>query len=301
MVPRRLVSMPLRIRNRTYGPAATPIVMGVLNVTPDSFSDGGRFQPLDAAVTRALEMIDEGAGIIDIGPESTRPGASPVPEAAQIDRAVPVIEAIRERNGEIPISIDTTRAAVARAGLAAGADMVNDISALRDDPDMAKVVADAGIPIVLMHMRGTPADMQRHGGPPYDDLIGDIGAFLDERREAAVASGIEPSQIVFDPGIGFGKRLEHNLIILRDLDRIVRLGQPVAIGASRKSFIGQVLGISDPSRRDAGSVACAALAVAAGAAIVRAHEIRATAEVVRIAAAVRRVGDPASPNRTSTR
>jgi len=293
--------MQLRIRHRTCDPAVTPIVMGVLNVTPDSFSDGGRYAARDAAVRRALAMIDEGADIIDVGPESTRPGATPVSEPAQIARAVPVIEAIRERIGAIAISIDTTRAAVARAALVAGADLINDVSALRDDPEMAEVAAEAGVPIVLMHMRGTPADMQLDGGPHYDDLIGEITAFFEDRRRHAVAAGIDPSGIVFDPGLGFGKRFEQNLMILRELHRLVSLGQPVAIGASRKSFVGRILGIDDPLRRDSGSVACAALAVAAGVAVVRAHDVRATVEAVRVAAAIRRWDGPRESFRGSSR
>lgn len=261
--------------------------MGVLNVTPDSFSDGGAYLAPDNAVARALQMIDEGAGIIDVGPESTRPGvAPPVSANEQIARAIPVIEAIRVANADIPISIDTRLAAVAKAALAAGADMVNDVSALRADPAMIEVVAASGATLVLMHMRGTPADMQAGGGPDYDDVIGEIAAFLDERRQYAADHGVDPTRIVLDPGIGFGKRVEHNLLILRHLDRFVALGQPVLVGASRKSFIGHTLGIEDPKDRLAGSLACAAMAAMAGAAIVRAHDVRTTVDVVRMCAAV---------------
>ncbi len=261
--------------------------MGVLNVTPDSFSDGGAYLAPDNAVARALQMIDEGAGIIDVGPESTRPGvAPPVSANEQIARAIPVIDEIRAANADVPISIDTRLAAVAKAALAAGADMVNDVSALRADPAMIEVVAASRATVVLMHMRGTPADMQAGGGPHYYDLVGEIAAFLDERRQYAADHGVDPPRIVLDPGIGFGKRVEHNLLILRHLDRFVALGQPVLVGASRKSFIGHTLEIEDPKERLAGSLACAAMAAMGGAAIVRAHDVRATVEVVRMCAAV---------------
>lgn len=262
--------------------------MAVLNVTPDSFSDGGDHFALGDAVEHARHMIAEGADIIDVGPESTRPGAQPVPEAEQIARAVPVIKALRASGDEIVISIDTRVASVARAALEAGADMVNDVSALRDDAAMADCVAASGAAVVLMHMRGRPADMQTGGGPRYDDVVSEIATFLEERKRYAVSRGIDASRIIFDPGIGFGKRVEHNLLILRHLHRIVALGQPVMVGASRKSFIGQILGSDIPKQRMAGSLACAVVAVLAGAAIVRAHDVRATVEAVRICAAVRR-------------
>lgn len=261
--------------------------MGILNVTPDSFSDGGEHLTRNDAIACALGMIADGADIIDVGPESTRPGAQPVPAAEQIARAVPVIQAVRARNDRIAISIDTRLAPVAGAALEAGADIVNDVSALRDDPEMVEVVVSSGAAVVLMHRRGTSAEMQREGGPHYDDVIGEITDFLVRRREYAVTCGVDPARIILDPGIGFGKRIEHNLSIMRHLDRFVALGQPVMVGASRKSFIGQVLGIEDPTQRDAGSLACAAVAVMAGVSIVRAHEIRSTVETVRLAAAVR--------------
>ena len=264
----------------------TPLVMGVLNVTPDSFSDGGRYLERDCAIARAIEMIDEGADIIDVGPESTRPGAEPVPAADQIARAIPVIEVLRAGKHPVRISIDTRLASVAEAALQAGAHLVNDVSALRDDPRMAEVVAESGATVVLMHRRGTSSDMQDGGGPHYDDVVSEITVFLDDRRRFAVAQGIDPSRIVFDPGIGFGKRAEHNLMILRHLDRLVALGQPVMVGASRKSFIGSVLGLVDPATREAGSLTSAVIAILAGAAIVRVHEVRSAAEAVRLCRAV---------------
>jgi dihydropteroate synthase len=260
--------------------------MGILNVTPDSFSDGGDYFEPDAAVARALTMIAEGADIVDVGGESTRPGAEPTPEDEQLRRTVPVIRAIRGRDPEVAISIDTRSAAVARAALEAGADMVNDVSAVRDDPEMADVVAGSEAAVVLMHRRGSSVDMQEGGGPRYDDVIGEIAAFLCERRDAAAARGIDRARIIFDPGLGFGKRVEHNRMILRCLDRLVALGQPVLVGASRKRFLKGPRGMDEPKERLAGSLACAAIASMAGAAIVRVHDVRATVEVVRLCAAV---------------
>ncbi len=261
--------------------------MGVLNVTPDSFSDGGEYYSQDHAITRALEMIDQGAAIIDVGPESARPGADlQVPAPLQIERAVPVIEAIRVRNDGIAISIDTMLAPVAKAALEVGADIVNDISALRNDPGMVDVVASSNASVILMHMRGTPVDMQAGGGPQYEDVVGEIAAFLNDRAAFARRSGTDARRIILDPGIGFGKRVEHNLAILRHLDRFTALGYPLLIGASRKSFIGHVLGIDEPKERLAGSLACASIASMAGASIVRVHDVGATVDVVRLCAAV---------------
>lgn len=275
-----------------------PVVMGVLNVTPDSFSDGGEYTCTDLAVRRALEMIDEGAGIIDVGPESTRPGSSPVCAAEQIERAVPVVAAVRKTNTQIGISIDTSLASVAAAAIHAGANMVNDVTALRADPDMAPLVASLSASVVLMHMRGTPAQMQAGGGPVYGDVVGEIIEFLDVRRRFAVDAGIDPALIVLDPGIGFGKRSEDNLRLLANLDRVVALGQPVLVGASRKSFIGNVLAanhpeMQDPRMRKSGSLACAVIAAAAGASIIRAHDVRATVEAITVASAVWNFRDPA--------
>ena len=270
--------------------------MGVLNVTPDSFSDGGdHFKPSDA-VARAREMIAEGADLIDVGPESTRPahvyaeGSTEVPASEQIARAIPVIEAIREADPRITISIDTRLAPVARAALDAGADMINDVSALRDDPAMVDLVAASGALVSLMHRKGRPRDMQQGGGPQYDDVIEEIRDFFHRRLEHAVDGGVDESRIIVDPGLGFGKRVEHNLLILEHLDRLVDLDRPVLIGASRKSFIGQVLGIDDPKRRDPASLACAVLAFLSGAAIIRTHDVRPTVEALQLTAAIRNAG-----------
>ena len=278
--------MQLRVRKCLVDPSATPLVMGILNVTPDSFSDGGDYAKPADAVAQAMGMIAEGADVIDVGPESTRPGSQPVPAAEQIARSVPVIEAVRKRDDEIAISIDTRSAAVAKAAL--------DTSALRDDSAMVDLVATSGVPLVMMHRRGAPADMQKNGGPQYDDVIGEIAAFFEQRLRYAVDHGIDRSRIIIDPGLGFGKRVEHNLLILRHLDKLVSLGRPVLLGASRKSFIGHVLrDISpackdDPKLREAGSLACAVIALMAGASILRVHDVRSTVETVRICTAVQR-------------
>lgn len=276
-----------RIEQRLARARGTPLVMGVLNVTDDSFSDGGEFLDTGAAVGRAREMIDEGADLIDVGPESTRPGAAEIDAEVQIERAVPVIRAIRDADDAIPVSIDTRLAAVAKQALADGADMINDVSALRDDPAMVETVVSSGAWVCLMHRRGTASSMQRDGGPQYADVVAEVLDFLRERVERAVDGGVERSRIVIDPGIGFGKRVEHNLLILKELDRFVALGQPLLVGASRKSFIGAVLGIEDPKHREPASLACAAIATFAGAAMIRTHNVHETVEVVRLCAAVR--------------
>ncbi len=264
--------------------------MAVLNVTPDSFSDGGAYADGAAAVAAAAEMVAAGAAMIDVGAESTRPGAQGVADGEQIARAVPVITELHRRCPSVPISIDTRSAAVAAAALDAGATIVNDISALRDDPAMARLVAAREAGVVLMHMRGTPADMQAGGGPEYEDVVEEVTAFLAERRAAAIAGGIAADRIMLDPGLGFGKRVEHNVELLRGLATIVALGSPVVVGASRKRFIGHVAGGAEPRDRLAGSLVCAVFAARQGAAVVRVHDVRATAEALRMAEALERRG-----------
>ncbi len=287
MTDLKISDLRFQIRDSTFPiPPSPPLVMGILNVTPDSFSDGGEFLSVDRAVARGVEMVAEGAAIIDVGPESTRPGAKPVHADEQIRRAVPVIKALRARDDKTAISIDTRLASVARAAIDAGADLVNDVSALRDDPDMVRVVADAGVSVVLMHRRGTSADMQKDGGPQYDDVIGELRAFLAERIEFAAGHGIAHPRIIIDPGIGFGKRTEHNLALLRCLRDFTTLGPPVLVGASRKRFIGEIAGIEDPRQRDSASVACAVLAAQQGASIIRAHDVRGTVDALRLVAAI---------------
>lgn len=256
--------------------------MGILNVTSDSFSDGGLFVEAEAAVEYAEGMVSEGADIIDIGGESSRPGADSVPAEVEMDRVLPVIEKLAKTT-EIPISIDTYKSFVARHALDMGACIVNDISALRADPDMASVIAEAGVPVVLMHMKGTPKDMQLD--PYYDSLICEIISFLKARIQAAVDAGISPSQIIIDPGIGFGKTVAHNLEIIRRLRKFKSLGKPILIGTSRKSFIGKVLALPVDDRLE-GTAATVATAIANGADIVRVHDVREMARVARMTDAI---------------
>jgi len=266
--------------------AGRPLVMGIINVTPDSFSDGGLFERPDAAVRRAACLAADGADLLDVGGESTRPGAGPVAPDEQCRRVVPVIEGVRRLGIGMPIFVDTRSAAVAAAALDAGATGVNDVSALRDDPAMAKLVADRRAPIVLMHMQGTPESMQQR--PHYRDVVAEVAAFLRERIEYAVAKGIGRDRIAVDPGIGFGKTTSHNLELLRRIDAFTGLGVPVLVGPSRKRFIGEVLGIERPADRDAGTLGAVAAAVLGGAEVVRVHEVAAAAQVVRVCAAIRR-------------
>jgi dihydropteroate synthase len=263
--------------------------MGVLNVTPDSFSDGGRFFAPDAALTQALALVREGAAVVDIGGESTRPGSDPVTLDDELQRVVPVVEALATRVG-VPISVDTTKAEVARRALAAGARMVNDVSALRTDPEMAGAVAEAGCPVCLMHMRGQPKTMQ--DAPRYDDVVGEVIAFLEERMAFAVASGVREEQVLLDPGIGFGKTIEHNLTLLRHLDRLVALGRPVVLGTSRKRFLGAILG-AEPGERVVGTMATTVIGLLAGAHVFRVHDVKPNYEALRVALAVRE-GAPAA-------
>lgn len=261
-----------------------PLIMGILNVTPDSFSDGGNFFNPSAAVEHAQCMADDGADIIDVGGESTRPGAPPVPPDEQIQRICPVIWTLA-RQLDIPISVDTTSAAVAQAALEAGASVINDVSALRFDPEMAPLAARIGAPVILMHMLGDPRTMQDN--PTYTDVIQEIKQFLAERIEFALAAGIDRSKIIIDPGIGFGKTVEHNLLLLKKLCDLCALDVPVLIGPSRKSFIGKVLGIEKPADRLFGTAAAVVACVHAGAQIIRVHDVKEMSQVVRLAAAIR--------------
>jgi dihydropteroate synthase len=259
-------------------------IMGILNITPDSFSDGGRFLKTDDAIRQAETLAEEGADLIDIGGESSRPGAAAVPIEEEIRRVVPIIEQLVKRLS-IPISIDTTKAEVARRALAAGARIINDISALRFDPEMAPLAARDGVPVVLMHMQGTPKDMQVH--PVYADVVREISAFFETRIRFAEQSGISRERIVLDPGIGFGKTIDHNLEILARLDEFRSLGRPLLIGPSRKSFIGQVLGLPVEERLE-GTAAAAAVGILNGASIIRVHDVRAMNRVARMAKAIER-------------
>jgi dihydropteroate synthase len=261
-------------------------VMGIINRTPDSFYDGGRNEGMKAALAAAERMISGGADIIDVGGESTRPGAARVSAADEIARTVPFIRELRRAFPNARISIDTYKAAVASAAIEAGAGMINDISALRFDPDMARVAAESGAPVCLMHIQGTPADMQNNPSYP-EGVVAGINEFFSERIRAAAAAGIREAQIVLDPGIGFGKTVGHNLDILNRLGEFRAHGRPLLVGASRKSFIGKTLDL-DPDDRLEGSIAAAVIAVARGADIVRVHDVRETARAMRIADAITR-------------
>jgi dihydropteroate synthase len=281
----------LRVGDRVLPTSARCLVMGVLNVTPDSFSDGGRYLDHRAAVAHGLAMAAEGADLIDVGGESSRPGATYVDERTELDRVLPVIEALAAAT-DVPISIDTRKSAVARAALAAGAGMVNDVSAGRDDPDLLGVAGDAKAPVVLMHMRGTPATMQ--DDPRYTDVVTQVERFLAARCDAAVAAGVPRDSLVIDPGIGFGKRDEHNYALLAELPRLTRLGHPVLVGTSRKGFIGRALALPQHERVE-GTAATVVWAVERGARIVRVHDVRYMVRTVRMTEALlhRGAGDPA--------
>jgi dihydropteroate synthase len=258
--------------------------MGIVNVTPDSFSDGGRFLGTDAAVAHARRLIADGADVLDIGGESTRPGAAPVGEADEIARVVPVIEAIR-RESQVPISIDTMKPAVARAAAAAGATMWNDVTALAFAPESPATAAELGCEVVLMHMQGEPRTMQ--AAPRYHDVVAEVAAFLAERADAAMAAGVARENIWLDPGIGFGKTSQHSLALLRNLARIAELGFPVLVGVSRKSSIARIAGDkSGEHQRLGGSIAAALAAAAAGAAMIRVHDVAETRQALAVAAAI---------------
>jgi dihydropteroate synthase len=279
--------MTLKCRSRKLELGGYTLIMGILNVTPDSFSDGGLFAKVEAAVEHAEDMVAQGADIIDVGGESSRPGADTVSVEAEKARVLPVIERL-VGTVEVPISIDTYKSSVARDALSMGACIVNDITALRGDPDMASVVAEAGAPVILMHMKGTPKDMQLD--PHYDSLIPEIASFLRTRIQAAIDAGIPQNQIIIDPGIGFGKTVAHNLEIIRRLREFKSLGKPILIGTSRKSFIGKVLGLSTDDRLE-GTAASIAVAIANGADIVRVHDVKEAARVVRMTDAIVRSGE----------
>ena len=255
------------------------IVMGILNITPDSFSDSGQFLDTDRAVKKGEQMVADGAAIIDVGGESTRPGSVSVSADEQITRVVPVIEML-VKNLDVPVSIDTYNCKVAGAALKAGAAMINDITALSDE-QMGKLTADRGVPAVLMHMQGTPQTMQDK--PVYDDVVGEVLEFLVSRAKRAEEFGVEREKIFIDPGIGFGKQLEHNLLLLRNIDKFVATGYRVLVGTSRKRFIGQITGREKPADRIFGTAATVALCAAAGVSVVRVHDVAEMADVVKVA------------------
>ena len=274
--------MDCRGKQLTFGERT--LIMGILNVTPDSFSDGGRHLDVTAAVNHVKEMVEDGADVIDIGGESSRPGASPASAAEELARVLPVIEGLVNEIS-VPVSIDTCKSAVARRALEAGAHIVNDITALRGDADMASVVGEMGAAVILMHMRGTPRTMQQ--SPVYDDVVSDISSWLRRRIAEAEMKGISSDRIIIDPGIGFGKTVNHNLEILRRLDEFRHLNKPILIGTSRKSFIGKILNLPVNDRLE-GTAATVTWAIAHGADMIRVHDVKAMHRVARMTDALYR-------------
>jgi dihydropteroate synthase len=274
-----------RCRERELPLDERTLVMGIVNVTPDSFSDGGMFEDADAAVAHGLRLLEEGADLLDVGGESTRPGSDPVGAEEESRRVLPVLEGLRRGAPEALLSVDTRSAVVAEAALAAGAALVNDISA-GADPDMFGVVTASGAGMILMHMRGEPKTMQQD--PRYDDVVAEVRGFLAERLEAAVAAGVGRDRLAIDPGIGFGKNLQHNLELLRSIGSFRELGVPVLVGVSRKRFIGELSGAGDPADRLEGSVAAAVWCASNGVDVVRVHDVAATVRALRVADAIAR-------------
>jgi dihydropteroate synthase len=287
------VPSPWKIRDRTFIWGSRTYLMGVLNVTPDSFSDGGQFNTVERAVAQARHLVHHGTDMIDIGGQSTRPGAESITRAEELERVIPVVEAIRRDDddalAQAIISVDTTRSSVARAAVRSGADIINDISAGTYDKGMLSTVADLGVPIMIMHLRGTPATMQQL--TDYQDLLGEIREFLHHQIEAAIAVGVKPSKIAIDPGLGFAKTYPQNLELLRQLSHFRDLGCPLLVGPSRKSFIGAILDQPDPQKRVWGTAAACCAAIAGGADILRVHDGAEMHDVCRVADAVWRGKD----------
>jgi dihydropteroate synthase len=277
------VAKNLNIRHKSFNWGDRTYIMGVLNVTPDSFSDGGRFQSVNAAINRAIQMVSAGVDIIDIGGESTKPGAAAVDEQTELERTIPVIEAIRQHpdTKNIPISIDTTKSVVARSAIQAGADIVNDVSGGQFDQKMFETVAQLGVPYIMMHMRGTPTTMQHL--TEYSDIVGEILAYFETQIDRAIATGIDRSQIIIDPGIGFAKTYQQNIELIRQIDRFQCLDLPLLVGVSRKSFIGKILDRSDPKQRLWGTAAACCAAINRGVDILRVHDVAEMVDVCRVA------------------
>lgn len=276
-VDHRALSWCLRSRVLSFGKG--PLLMGIVNVTPDSFSDGGKFHSHQAAVARALTLLDDGADIVDIGGESTRPFAAPVAAGEEAARVLPVIAEIHRLRPEAVLSIDTSKAEIAREAIAAGAEIVNDVTALGGDPHMIEVVRAGGAGVCVMHMRGTPQTMQ--DDPRYDDVVAEVRNFLQDRAAQLIAAGVEQSRIAIDPGIGFGKTHQHNLNLMASCDQLHALGYPIVVGHSRKAFIGKLIG-DKSADRTAGTIGGALALARQGVQIVRVHEVRATAEALRL-------------------
>jgi dihydropteroate synthase len=269
-------------RGKTFELGQRTWLVGVVNVTPDSFFDGGLYFEPARAIERALDLAAEGADIIDVGGESSRPGSSPIPAKEEKKRILPVVEVLKQK-GDVLISVDTTKAEVAEAALAAGADIINDISAGRFDPRMLPVAARSGAALILMHMKGTPRTMQI--APHYDDVLGEVKAFLRERLEAAESCGLPRERILLDPGIGFGKKLEHNLALLNNLGALADLERPLVVGISRKSFIGKILKLEAPDRLE-GTIAAAVVSILHGASLLRVHDLQAVKRAITVAEAI---------------
>jgi dihydropteroate synthase len=280
-------SFQLKTPRRAIDLSGRTLVMGVINATPDSFSDGGTINSEEEGLRQAMKLLGEGADILDVGGESSRPGAEPVPLREELRRVVPLIRRIARETG-IPVSIDTTKAEVARQAIDAGAEIINDITALRGDGRMARVAASAGVPVILMHMRGTPSSMQI-GNLAYASLIGEILDFLEDRIEKASSSGIQTENLVIDPGIGFGKGVDDNLRLLRHLGEFKALGRPICVGVSRKHFTGKITGVTRPAERIEGTAAAVTAAILNGASIIRVHDVGAMKRVAAMADAIRRV------------
>ncbi len=273
----------LTIRGKSFDWGSRSYIMGVLNVTPDSFSDGGKFQTVNAAIDQAIEMVAAGVDIIDIGGESTKPGATPVDEATELERVLPAIQAIRKHPEiqHIPISIDTTKANVARSAIAAGADIVNDVSGGQFDEQMFATVAQLGVPYIMMHLRGTPATMQQL--TEYVDIVGEILAYFEVQIDRAVKSGIDQTKILIDPGIGFAKTYQQSIELIRQLAKFQILDLPILVGVSRKSLIGKILDRPDSTQRGWGTAAACCAAIANGADILRVHDVAEMVDVARVA------------------
>jgi len=286
------VTYRFRARGKTFELGQRTWLVGVVNVTPDSFFDGGLYFEPARAIERALALAAEGADIIDIGGESSRPGSSPISAKEEKSRILPVVEVLKQKNG-ILVSVDTTKAEVAEAALAAGADIINDISAGRFDPRMLPLAAESGAALILMHMKGTPRTMQV--APHYDDLLGEVKAFLRERLEAAESCGVPRENLLLDPGIGFGKKLEHNLALLNNLGALADLERPLVVGISRKSFIGKILKLEAPERLE-GTIAAAVVSLLRGASLLRVHDLQAVKRAIAVAEAILSQGFAGTPS-----
>lgn len=277
-----------RFRGRQLDLSLRGAIVGIVNVTPDSFSDGGAFLDPSAACEQGLKVLEQGASLLDVGGESTRPGSLPVSAEEELRRVVPVVKALRART-DAPISIDTSKAAVAEACLSEGADIINDVTALEGDPRMGKVVARSGAGLILMHMQGTPETMQEDPSYPQDDVVGEVAKYLSARREAALGYGVDSAAIIIDPGLGFGKTVAHNLALIRGIPQLIKIGSPILLGHSRKSFLGKITGGEKQSASEdrlAAGLAVTALARSLGASLFRVHEVRPHLDALRVTEAL---------------